>query len=120
MLALGEFGTDNFSADGSPNSTIIWCLFILATFITQITVLNMLIAIMGDTFDSVTENQEQAAMKEKLSILNDFVYIVGFEAEKEDKFIFAAKPKNKGDDEGASWEGKVGAIKKTVEAVAKD
>ena len=55
LLALGEFGTDNFSA--GSNSWIIWLLFIGATFLSQITILNMLIAIMGDTFDSVSENK---------------------------------------------------------------
>ena len=33
-------------------------IFMLSTFITQITFLNMLIAIMGDTFDRVTEVRE--------------------------------------------------------------
>ena len=33
MLALGEFGTDNFSADGSRNSAVLWVLFIIATFL---------------------------------------------------------------------------------------
>jgi len=55
MLALGEFGTDNFSADGSKNSQICWMLFVAATFLSQITILNMLIAIMGDTFGRVYE-----------------------------------------------------------------
>jgi len=33
----------------------VWGFFIAATFITSITFLNMLIAIMGDTFSRVTE-----------------------------------------------------------------
>ena len=36
----------------------IWLLFIASTFITQITFLNMLIAIMGDTYDRVSENKD--------------------------------------------------------------
>ena len=56
FLALGEFSTDNFS--DQPNSGLAWILFVAATFVTQITILNMLIAIMGDTFGRVTEVKE--------------------------------------------------------------
>lgn len=55
MLSLGEFEVDNFEGDGKD--TIIWIIFILTTFITQVTFLNMLIAIMGDTFSRVTESK---------------------------------------------------------------
>ena len=75
MLALGEFSLDNFSAE-TPNSEIVWLIFIAATFVSQITILNMLIAVMGDTFDAVVEKREQYAMKEKIRILNDFVSLV--------------------------------------------
>ena len=43
--------------------------FIMATFFTQITMLNMLIAIMGDSFSFVTENRERFATEIKLEIL---------------------------------------------------
>ena len=53
-LSLGEFHTDNYTKH--PHSPIVFILFICATLFTQITMLNMLIAIMGDTFERVTEN----------------------------------------------------------------
>ena len=55
---------------------IVISLFIVATFLTQITILNMLIAIMGDTFGKVTEIKEQAGLKEKINILADYVWII--------------------------------------------
>lgn len=42
----------------------------MATFFTQITMLNMLIAIMGDSFDYATENRNKFATKTKLDILS--------------------------------------------------
>jgi len=51
MLMLGEFNMDGF--ENHANHAICYSVFILSTFITQITFLNMLIAIMGDTFDRV-------------------------------------------------------------------
>jgi len=116
LFALGEFEVDNYSPDyePQPNEKLLWILFFIVTFFSQITILNMLIAIMGDTFDNVFENKKQYAMKEKLNILNDFVLILGIEnAEDEDKYIYVAEPKQKGESEN-SWEGKVGAIKNGV------
>ena len=55
-------------------------VFISTTFITQITFLNMLIAIMGDTFDRASEVKEQSALKEKIDILADYVVVVGRES----------------------------------------
>ena len=43
--------------------------FLLATMFTQLTMLNMLIAIMGDSFAFVTENKDKFATKSKLEIL---------------------------------------------------
>ena len=56
ILTIGDYDTEAFRMEGGD--IIIWCLFIMATFITQITFLNLLIAIMGDTFDRVSEVKE--------------------------------------------------------------
>ena len=76
LLSLGEFNLDNFNLDGQDDSSkVLWFFFILSTFITSITILNMLIAIMGDTFGRVTEIRELSALKEKILILSDFVFL---------------------------------------------
>ena len=65
QLGLGEFDTENFGQ-------MEWTFFILATFITQITIINMLIAVMSDTFDKVSERRHQAELQEKVKILSDW------------------------------------------------
>lgn len=50
MVGLGEFNTDPY--EGAPK--IIWIYFILSTMFTQIIFLNMLVAIMGKTFEETT------------------------------------------------------------------
>lgn len=50
MVGLGEFDMENF---GEQNNGIIWFFFLLSTFVTQLLFMNLLIAIMGDTFDRV-------------------------------------------------------------------
>ena len=61
---------DNFEGE---NQLFIYILFILATFMTQVTVLNMLIAIMGNTFDCVKEQQARSKAEMKIKILADYI-----------------------------------------------
>ena len=95
----------------------VWGLFALSTFITQITFLNMLIAIMGDTFDKVTEVKEQSGLREKIDILADYVILVGRESEVNrtlHRYIFAISPTTTSTDESGTWEGTVTALKKSI------
>ena len=55
LLALGEFDSLEYF-DGSYDQIII-TLFTIATFCTCVTALNMIIAIMSDTFDSVKDHK---------------------------------------------------------------
>ena len=57
-LSLGDFSTDEYGAvDG--DDAFIWIFFLCSTFVTQITFLNMLIAMMGLTFDNTINNQHE-------------------------------------------------------------
>ena len=71
-----------------------YTFFVLATFITQITMFNMLIAIMGDTFDKITENREINAIKSKLQLMCELVALLGAEDKVESKetFLFIIRP----------------------------
>ena len=116
-LSLGEFSTDNFIKASDGGDTVAWIVFGGATMITQITFLNMLIAIMGDTFDKVTESREQSALVEKIRILADYVYVVRKESQARgtlSRFVFAIRPKAMGADESASWEGTTTIIQNSI------
>ena len=64
LLLLGEFAIDN--NDEGSYVVIVWIIFCLATFISQVIIFNMLIAIMGDSYAKISEMREQAALKEKI------------------------------------------------------
>ena len=66
---MGDFSTKQYYGN---NSTFIWIIFMIATFLLQITFLNMLIAIMGNTFSQVMDTKAESSMKERISILADF------------------------------------------------
>ena len=70
---------------------------------------------MGDIFGNVMDAKNQTAMKEKLTILNDWVFIVGIERSTNiDKFIFAGEPTDKAEGDGEEWEGQIATIKTAI------
>ena len=74
LLMLGEFDLDGF--ENHAYLAICYFIFILSTFITQITFLNMLIAIMGDTFDRVISQRPTYSLKNKLKLMADMQSII--------------------------------------------
>ena len=56
LLALGDFSTNgNFDDHSEPKLVAIF--FVMATFFINVTMFNMLIAIMGERFDYATDNE---------------------------------------------------------------
>ena len=62
MLSIGDAGDMPDAFDENPMKHGLYFLFLLTTFLTQIVFLNMIIAVMGDTFDRMM------AMKPVLSL----------------------------------------------------
>jgi len=115
LLGLGDFAfSERFDGE---NGWALWIFFCLATFMTQITIVNMLIAVMSDTYDKVSEKKDQATLQEKIKILADYVWVVGMERNLEDRssYIFVARPKAVAEDEEQDWQGKVTAIRSCVD-----
>ena len=83
---------DNFA--NQPQSYLCYIFFVMATFITQLTMLNMLIAIMGDTFERVIENRDVNATRTKLELMSDLVSTLQQTTEEEETkyFMFIAQP----------------------------
>jgi hypothetical protein len=52
-MGLGDWNTDGF---GTRDTWVVWGLWFLNTLIILIILLNLVIAIMGDTFDQVQES----------------------------------------------------------------
>ena len=69
MMGLGEWETDEY--ENSPHTLALWIFFVLCTFLVQIVLLNLLIAIMEDTFDKVSEVREQALLQEICKIISE-------------------------------------------------
>ena len=70
MFALGEFDfTGNF-AGNTDNMIIFWLLFFIGTLISLLIILNMVIAVMGNTFERVDQQTESHVMRSKLDLIS--------------------------------------------------
>jgi hypothetical protein len=72
---MGDFNKDYYS-DG--NAVVVWVFFLMATVLVQLVFMNMLIAIMGESFGRITAITEQAVMKEICVMMNDNSYLLDF------------------------------------------
>ena len=85
----------------------------IATFILQITFLNMLIAIMADTFSHVMDNAEESSMKERISILNDFRLVMrSLGIDSEFQYLFVLEKDSDSIGFGDQWSGELHEIKR--------
>ena len=75
IQSLGEFNLDNFSKKSDSDSGYDWTVFILSTLFVNLVIFNMLIAIMGDTFDRVFENKQQSILQLKIQVLGDYTFL---------------------------------------------
>ena len=68
--------------------------FVLATFISQVTMLNMLIAIMGDTFEHTIENHELNSVKTKIEVMSEYANNIHIQSDGDDhpRFLFVVTP----------------------------
>ena len=107
-LALGEFHTDNFT--DHPYTFLLLFFFIGATMFTQILMLNMIIAIMGDTFEKVTENKLSIYRKNKLELMQEYA---GFLPKwNPEQFMFKVTVEEEKQDDIDSWDGSLNFIKR--------
>ena len=73
-MGLGEFDMDAYEAQ--PYKRLFFIVFIAATFLITIVFLNMMIAIMGDTFAMATEQRAKKARLQELDKMGDYVHVI--------------------------------------------
>lgn len=84
--------------------------FLAATFFTNITMFNMLIAIMGDKFDHLTDNKQLNATRTKLRLLADYasnLRIPPTEAELREHFLYVVEAEKDEEERSEEWIGTV-------------
>jgi hypothetical protein len=72
-MVLGDFDTNQF---GTISVGYVWVLFILCTLFNMIIMMNLLIAIISESFAVVTSSSEQAAYREMADIISENTYLI--------------------------------------------
>jgi ABC-type multidrug transport system fused ATPase/permease subunit len=114
-LGFGDFDTDNFAGYRKSDEGIIWGLWLIDTVVILIILLNLVIAIMGDTYDNVTETQEAAKLQEFCQMMRENEFLIRRNRVfSNEKYIVIIKPESADENVSSSWEGKLQQLKKFV------
>jgi hypothetical protein len=85
---------DNAFSD-SYNAFLAWSFFVFSSFILIVVFMNMLIAIMGNTFGEVQSIKEMNAISEQIALIQDHIWLVDIEKEFENmRYIILLTPDN--------------------------
>lgn len=110
LQSLGELGSDGY--DDHPLGIYFWGYFFFSTVFLQITLLNLIIAIMGDTFDKVMEIRQEAKLKEICAFIAEYFYMFPENEVLENSLMLVAAIDQGESAVTSSWEGKIGNLKK--------
>lgn len=76
-MILGGFSTSlDHEGFGQESLYMVWILFILCTIFNMIVMLNLLIAIISESFAAVNSNAQQAAYQVQASIIAENNYLI--------------------------------------------
>lgn len=88
---LGDFHYDDFKE--APNNKLIWPMFLLCNFLLAIVFMNMLIAIMGQTFSDLQAVKTESDLEQKVSLMSDYENLFDMVSYfRGKKYIIHAKP----------------------------
>lgn len=93
-LSIGDTNTDTFNE--SVQNVTAWILFVLCVLATNIIMLNLLIALISDTFASINANHVSANYQERARLISENTYLIPssklkkLEDQKDSRYIVVA------------------------------
>ncbi len=91
-MAIGEYSTDSFTL-GNDND-LLWAFFILTTFMLAIVMLNMLIAMMGQSYDKMSLVAEASMLKERMGMIMENYFLMRSKAFVKAKYLISFSATN--------------------------
>lgn len=74
-------------------NTLVWLFYMATTLFTQLTFFNMLIGIMGQTFERVCEGRDRNSLMERTKMTADFLWILILDKKIKDKrYMYLVRP----------------------------
>ena len=124
QLSMGEYLVDDYQ-QSMKHKFFVYALFCLSTFMITITMLNMLIAIMSNTFGEVWEDRENQLRLTKLQIMGDYVHLInrnddsdfesGKKAIKDEEILYVVMEPNEDSNEDSPEALKFQNLKREIE-----
>ena len=90
LLALGEFNLEDYEYGNGGSFVVLWIMFALASFLLLLHLLNMLIAIMGETFAVNNEVKQMQQLKAHLTFVIENWWIDPIEEKNKIKYLICA------------------------------
>eukprot|EP00347_Sterkiella_histriomuscorum_P005811 403355181 len=117
-LGLGDFDIDPYAE--SKNSILLHAFFLLSSLFSAVILLNMLVAIMGESFNRVNETSEHQRVREHLQLIveNDFL-INRKQLFKNVKYLIEIKD-DVDDDEQDQITSQISSLEQVIKQTAKD
>ena len=112
LLSLGDYDTDVL--DDTTNPILAKITFIVASVFLQVILLNMTIAIMGDTFDRIMDQQQRFKIGVTPDIYSDYFFAISFPERFREKpylYVINFKDQNLSDE----WAGHLKSVKSSLE-----
>ena len=113
QTVMGAFDTSGFN---QKNEGLLWIYFFGTTFITNIMILNMLIAIMGKTHETVSEHMERNTLIMRTNIQTDYIFLLGKkQIFGQYRYLYLAKPIIEGEDKSFDIQASVKKLTNQIE-----
>ena len=117
-MGIGDFQTGGF---GTRDEEILWIIFLFNTILVLVVLLNLVIAIMDETFDRVQETQEYSKLKEITQMIRENEFLFSRKRNfKKAKYIVVIEPEQAEGSGNTTWEGKLNQLKSFIEQSSDD
>ena len=116
-MGLGDFITDGFT---TRDQDLLWVIFLINTIIILVVLLNLLLAIMGDTFDRVKDSARWIMYQELAQLIQENNFLVTTKSMfSRSKYITVLQSRIE-DNAGTTWEGRVNELRKYMDTSVED
>jgi uncharacterized membrane protein len=100
LTSIGEFGTDSYT--NREDMGLLWAFFIITTFFLSIVMLNMLIAMMGQSYEKVSEVAQASMLKERMLLIMENYFLIRSNTFRKAKYLISFSPVKQTGEEEAS------------------
>ena len=121
-ISIGDTDTDKFDDGAQPVSA--WFIFMLCALFTNIIMLNLLIALISESFRNINSNSISANYQERARLISENAYLIPARVKEayceRHRYLIVADEVREADAEGPKEEDRVEKLAKKVEAELKE